>query len=185
MTFGFPTFRRWAPRRSARIVSTQAEAEALIREFGAAAYSEARRREEEASSDALARDWERVALAVARKMTSDAGTSASGRIAARVALVPDRREIPPPTDRIRPAPKPSAGTTPGLDPRPQRFRIQYVGASSDRRSSILKEVETEVPDVSAAIVEAANLVWPRGTIALRILDREGCEVFERHRADRR
>ena len=184
-TFGFPTFRRWPPRRSARIVAIEAEAEALIREFGAAAYAEARKREDEASSEALARDWERVALAVARKMTSAAGTSASERMAARVALVPDRREASPPTRRHRPAPRPLEGARPSLEARPQRFRIQYVGAASDCGSSILKEVETEVLDVSAAIVEAANLVWPRGTTALRILDREGREVFERHRADRR
>ncbi len=72
-----------------------------------------------------------------------------------------------------------------LEARPQRFRIQYAGAPTDHGSSILKEVEVQVPDVSSAIVEAANLVWPRGTTALRILDCEGREVFERHRADSR
>ncbi len=173
MTFGFSTFRRWPPRRSARIISIEAEADTLLRDFGAAAYSEARRRETEASSDEIAADWDRVALAVSRKMTSKQGPGASDRIAARVALVPDR-------DRA-PTRKPKAV----LDARPQWFRIQYVRISSDRGPSILKEVETEALDVSAAIVEAATLVWPRGTTALRILDRDGREVFERHKADRR
>ena len=39
----------------------------LIFDFGATAYSQARRREHEASSDAMARKWNQVALAVARK----------------------------------------------------------------------------------------------------------------------
>ena len=46
---------------------TEAEAEALIRDLGEAAYSEASRREYEASSDESARDWGLVALAVARQ----------------------------------------------------------------------------------------------------------------------
>jgi hypothetical protein len=38
----------WLPRRRARIESIEAEAEALVRDFGEAAYSAARRREREA-----------------------------------------------------------------------------------------------------------------------------------------
>jgi hypothetical protein len=49
----------------------------------------------------------------------------------------------------------------------------------------LGEVEFQASDVSAAIVAAANLPFPPKTVALRILDREGQEVFERHKADRR
>jgi hypothetical protein len=56
----------WLPRRRARIESIEAEAEALVRDFGEAAYSAARRRERETSSDEIARDWGFVALAVAR-----------------------------------------------------------------------------------------------------------------------
>jgi hypothetical protein len=39
--------------------------------------------------------------------------------------------------------------------------------------------------VSAAIVAAAGLKWPPRTIGLRILDREGREVFGRQKANRR
>jgi hypothetical protein len=67
---------------------------------------------------------------------------------------------------------------PFLEARPQSFRVQYLGTPSDDRSSILKEVEIEVLDVSAAIIAAANLVWPPHTTALRILDRESREVYE-------
>jgi hypothetical protein len=38
---------------------------------------------------------------------------------------------------------------------------------------------------SSAIIAAANLEWPSRTIGLRILDREGREVFGRQKADRR
>ena len=40
-------------------------------------------------------------------------------------------------------------------------------------------------DTSAAIVAAANTEWPPQTIGLRILDREGREVFAREKARRR
>jgi hypothetical protein len=49
----------------------------------------------------------------------------------------------------------------------------------------LKEVGVEVADISAAIVAAANLTMPPKTSGLRILDREGREVFARRKADPR
>ncbi len=180
--FRFSISRLFAVRRRARIGSVAAEAEALVRDFGAAAYSEARKREQEASSDAIAEDWRRVALAVARKLGSQVGPDASDPQPARIhgpGAPPPRQRRPRSKSREQDEPK---GVLPG---RPQLFRIQFVGASSDHRTSILKEVEIQVLDVSSAIVEAANLQWPPATIALRILDGEGREVFERHRADRR
>ena len=60
-----------------------------------------------------------------------------------------------------------------------------MGAAPDRGLSILDEVEVQALDVSDAVVAAANLTFPPKTVALRILDREGREVFERHKADRR
>ena len=180
MAFSFQVPGIWPQRRRARIDSIDDEADALIRELGADAYAEARRRELEASSDALAKDWDRVALAIARKLTSDSGAEVSERMAARVVLVPDRDRAEP---GIRLATEPLDQRHSLLEARPQRFRIQYAGAPTDHGSSILKEVEIQVQDVSSAIVEAANLVWPRGTTALRILDCEGREVFERHKAD--
>ncbi len=176
--FNFPPLRLWRSRRRARIENISAEAEALVRDLGQAAYAEARKRQDEASSDAIAKDWERVALAVARKLGSPAGPGAGEGAAARPASAPDRDRTSPPARRVS-EPKHV------LDARPQSFRIQYVGPPTDRGSSILKEVEIQVLDVSSAIVEAANLAWPPRTIALRILDRDGREVFERHKADLR
>ena len=73
--------RSWLRRRRARLERVEAEADALILDLGATAYSQARRREHEASSNAMAREWNRVALAVARKTGQTVGLNASTRIA--------------------------------------------------------------------------------------------------------
>jgi hypothetical protein len=69
-------------------------------------------------------------------------------------------------------------------PKIQRFRIQFVGAAPDRGPATLKEVEIQASDVSAAIVTVTNMTWPPQAIGLRILDREGHEIFARQKADR-
>jgi len=66
----------------------EAEAEALIGDFGVAGYGEARRREHEASSDAIARDWESVALAVARLIAVLKDVDPKVRLAMNAVLVP-------------------------------------------------------------------------------------------------
>ncbi len=78
----------WLPRRRVRIESIQAEAEALIRNLGEAAYSEARRREHEASSDEIASDWRFVVLAVARLIGSRKDVDPLVRLAMNAVLVP-------------------------------------------------------------------------------------------------
>ena len=67
----------------------------------------------------------------------------------------------------------------------QPFRIQFVGAAPDLGLSILGEVEVQALDVSDAVVAASKLTFPPKMVALRILDREGREVFERRKADRK
>ena len=71
--------RSWLRRRRERL--ERAEADAVILDLGATAYSQAPRREHEASSNAMAREWNRVALAVARKTGQTVGLNASTRIA--------------------------------------------------------------------------------------------------------
>ena len=61
----------------------------------------------------------------------------------------------------------------------QVFQIQFVCATPDRGTPSLKETLIEAADVSAAIVAAAKSPWPPQTIALRILNRQGFEVFAR------
>jgi hypothetical protein len=98
-------------------------------------------------------------------------------------LVSDRQAASARKPRL-PAGRPSADESPALlDPKLQRFRIQFAGASPDRGPSILREVEIEASGVSTAIIAAANLDWPPRTIGLRILDREGREVFARQKVD--
>jgi hypothetical protein len=48
-------------------LAISSEVEALISDFGAEAYGEARRRAEEAGRDFLARDWSYVAATIARR----------------------------------------------------------------------------------------------------------------------
>jgi len=68
--------------------------------------------------------------------------------------------------------------------RSPQFRVQFVGRRPDSDSSILKEVGIEATDVSSAIVAAAKETFPPKTTGLRILDREGREVFARTKAAR-
>jgi len=72
-----------------------------------------------------------------------------------------------------------------LGARPQRFRLQFFGVADERGPSTVCETEFEAADASAAIRASAELDWPPQAIGLRILDREGREIFERLKADRR
>jgi len=174
----------WRPRRRARIERIEAEAEALVRDFGEAAYAAARLREHEASSDEIARDWDCVALAVARLIGERHHADPMARLAMNAALVPNREAA------ASREPRSARGLTRAdelaqvIAAATHPFRIQFVGAASDRRPITLKEVEVEVADVSAAIVAAANIAWPPRTIGLRILDGAGREVFARQKAGR-
>ena len=174
----------WAPSKRARIERTDAEAEALIRDLGDRAYQEARRLEHEASSDAIAEDWALVAKAIARKTGTRVGLNLSTQLAMNTFFVLDRE--PGVAHKARPRPEleleeerqpKQAGV-----PTPQRFRIQFMGAGTDSKPLILREDEIRASDVSAAIIAAAIAAWPPHTTALRILDREGHEVFGRQKA---
>jgi hypothetical protein len=61
----------------------------------------------------------------------------------------------------------------------QPFRIQFIRFSSGRETSLLDEVQIEASDASAAIIAAACAAWPPQTKELRVLDRNGRQVFER------
>ncbi len=163
----------------------EAEAEALIRELGVEAYSAARQREREASSDALAKYWSRVALAIADKTGKRIGLDTSTRMAMNVVFAPDRE----PAAAHGPQPRSELSQVEQLErilaAELQPFRVQFVGAAPERGPATLKEVEIQVAGVSSAIIAAAKLEWPPRTIGLRILDREGREVFSRQKTNRR
>jgi hypothetical protein len=174
----------WASRRPARMERIEAEAEALIADLGDCAYQEARRREHEASSDAIADHWALVARAVARKTGSRIGLNFSSQLEMNTFFVLDREpgeaREPQPYSEPGPEPKPKQTDVPN----PQPFRIQFIGKGTDSGRSVLREVEIRASDVSAAIIAAAMAAWPPKTIAVRILDREGHEVFGRQKAVR-
>src|ERR1700693_1910128 len=170
----------WARSKRARSERIEAEADSLIRDLGDCAHQEARRREHEASSDAIAEDWALVAKAIARKTGSRVGLNLSTQLAMNTFFVLDRE--PGVAHKARPRPEPeSQPKAPGV-PTPQPFRIQFMGAGTDSTPSVLREDEIRASDVSAAIIAAAIAAWPPRTIALRILDREGREVFGRQKA---
>jgi hypothetical protein len=176
----------WAPSKRARSERIEAEADALIRDLGDRAYQEARRREHEASSDAIAEDWALVAKAIARKTGTRVGLNLSTQLAMNTFFVLDREPgaAGKPRSRPEPEPEPEPERQPKAAgvPTPQPFRIQFMGAGTDSAPSILREDEIRASDVSAAIIAAAIAAWPPHTIALRILDREGHEVFGRQKA---
>jgi hypothetical protein len=166
----------WLPLRRAKTEQIDAEAEALISDFGIAAYSEARRREQEASSDPIAQVWALVAAAVAQKTGRSIGPDASIRMAKDAVFAPEGNPSAVREQRSSPHHVAEAAL--------QQFRIQLVGAAPDRGASVVEDVEIQASDVSAAIIAAANLALPPRTIALRILDSTGNEVFARKRRER-
>jgi hypothetical protein len=175
----------WAPSRRVRMERIEAEAETLIRDLGDRAYHEARRKEHEASSDAIAEDWAMVARAVARRTGSRIGLNISTQLEMNTFFVLDRDPGGPGERRSFAEGEREHQPDRASVPTPQPFRIQYIGAGADSDPSLLREVEIRASDVSAAIIAAAASAWPPKTTALRILDREGHEVFERRKGARR
>jgi len=153
----------WLLWQLERVERIHTAARMLMSEFGVEAGAEARRREREANSAGTARDWRRVAAIIARRTPRRAAFDATTRPtllefdagAEPMHIAPDRSEV---------------------------FRIQFVCAGLDRGPTNLTEKQIQAADTSAAIVAAANTKWPPQTIGLRILDREGREVFAREKA---
>jgi hypothetical protein len=107
------------------------------------------------------------------------------RLAANVVLIPDR-------EPMRPSKRPFLSALRRPDelsvvfPTTESFRIQYLGAAPDGEPALLKEVDIQASNPSAAIVvAAATLDLPPNTMGLRILDCEGREVFARAKTDRK
>jgi hypothetical protein len=151
----------WLLWQLERIERIRAAAGALMDEFGDEAYAEARRRERQVNGDEMAGLWRRVALVVARWTPRRVGPDAA-----------------PPT---LPEPNPS---TEIVSEQSRTFRIQFVCGTVDQGPTNLTEKQIEVADTPAAIIAAANIKWPPQTIGVRILDREGHEVFARQKARR-
>jgi hypothetical protein len=156
----------WLLWQLERIERIHAVAHMLMSEFGVEAGGEARRREREANSAGMARDWRRVASVIARRSPKRAALDA----AIRQTLL-----------EFGPIAEPALIAS----DQPQAFRIQFFCGTHDCGPTNLTEKHIQAEDASAAIVAAANAKWPPQTIGLRILDREGREVFAREKANRR
>jgi hypothetical protein len=63
------------------------------------------------------------------------------------------------------------------------YRLQFVSESTAHRAIVLIET-TVAGSVDAAIRHAAEAEWPPGATALRLVDLDGREIYERTRIDR-
>jgi hypothetical protein len=66
-----------------------------------------------------------------------------------------------------------------------QFRLQFFAVGGDHGPGIVAEVDIEAADASDAIRAAADTPLPSRAIGVRVLDREGREIFEQLKADRR
>ena len=68
-----------------------------------------------------------------------------------------------------------------LSAKPQQFRLQFLGPARTTEAAVETETNVWARDASAAVQAALEAPWPADAIGLRIVDREGCTVFERQR----
>jgi hypothetical protein len=154
----------WLLWQLEKIERIRSAACALMSEFGDAAYAEARRRESAADRGEAAEDWRRVALVVARRTSVRVDLDPASHPPPGLSLVDEQSRT--------------------VSEQPRTFRIQFVCGTVDRGPTNLTEKQIQVADAPAAIIAAANIKWPPQTIGVRILDREGLEVFARQKARR-
>ena len=64
------------------------------------------------------------------------------------------------------------------------YRLQFLGGSTAHGATVLIETNVVAGNVEAAIRYAAETEWPPGAAALRLVDLDGREVYERTEADR-
>jgi hypothetical protein len=154
----------------------EADADALIAAFRVRAFSEARRRQRQARARESAAHWSYVAKIIARRT----GPQSPAEPSTRRAVDADRESAPGPFAEVRPLEELERI----LDSRPQHFRLQFFGVATERGTTVVAETEIRAADATGAIREAADAIWPVQAIGLRVLDREGREIFEQLKADR-
>jgi hypothetical protein len=64
------------------------------------------------------------------------------------------------------------------------YRLQFLSEPTAHGATVLIET-TVAGSIDAAIRYVAEAEWPPGATALRLVDLDGREVYERTRADRR
>jgi hypothetical protein len=163
----------------------EADADALIAAFRVRAYSEARRRQRQARARESAAHWSFVAKIIARRTGAGPGVEPSLRRAIDADLMSDRQTSPArllePFFEVRPLEELKRI----LDANLQRFRLQFFAVAGELGPTIVAETDIRAADTSDAIHAAAEAPWPPRAIGVRVLDREGREIFEQLKADRR
>jgi hypothetical protein len=79
--------------------------------------------------------------------------------------------------------RPMAALLIGIERMPQRLRLQFFGRTADPAVIVLDEKEIRSADISAAVQEIADIVWPTHAIGLRLIDVDGRVIHEESRAD--
>jgi hypothetical protein len=64
-----------------------------------------------------------------------------------------------------------------------KHRLQFLGRPTAQGTAVLIET-TIAGNVDAAIRHAAEVEWPPGATALRLIDLDGREVYERTKVER-
>ena len=68
--------------------------------------------------------------------------------------------------------------------RPATYRLQFLGPPTEQGAPVLAETTVRVANIEGAIRHAADAEWPPGVHALRLVDLDGQEVYERLKSDR-
>jgi hypothetical protein len=64
------------------------------------------------------------------------------------------------------------------------YRLQFLGPPTERGASVLAETTVRAANIEGAIRHAGAAEWPPGAHALRLVDLDGQEVYERLKAGR-
>ena len=64
------------------------------------------------------------------------------------------------------------------------YRLKFLGGSTAYGATVLTETNLVAGNVEAAIRYVAEIEWPAGAVALRLVDLDGREVYERTNIDR-
>jgi hypothetical protein len=70
----------------------------------------------------------------------------------------------------------------GIERMPQRLRLQFLGRTAGPAAIVLDEKEIRSADISAAVREIADIVWPTQALGLRLIDVDGRVIHEESRA---
>ena len=65
-----------------------------------------------------------------------------------------------------------------------KYRLQFLGGPTAHGATVLIDTNVIAGSLDAAIRHAAEAEWPSGAAALRLVDLDGQEVYERTKIDR-